>query len=125
MCLSILLLSLVSVAMASCTEEAPLQVGYYITVGGRTPQDNYVIPKSEKVWFITHVMQDSIRAVYPKPNQTGNDKAVITACNNVYRYYRVTHPEYFGGGNVVARLYRGWMRDGVIKSSSFISMWSF
>ena len=124
MCLSILLLSLVCVATASCTEDAPLQVGYYLTVGGKTPQDNYV-PQSEKVWFVTHVMQDSIRAVYPKPNQTGDDRAVLIACTNVYRYYRTEHPEYFSNGYVVVRLYRGWMRDGVIKSSSMMAMWSF
>lgn len=124
LCLSILLPNLAFIAMTSCNKEAPLQVGYFITVGGKTPQDSF-IPKDEKVYLITRIMNDSIRAVYPKPNQTGNDQAVLRICNNVYRYYRTEHPEYFAGGYTVARLYRGWMQDGVIKSCSMICMWSF
>ena len=123
---SLLLLSLVftAVALTSCDGEEPLCVGYFITVGSRDPHEPNV-PNDEKIFFITRVMNDSIRAVYPKPNQVGDDKAVLNACANVYRYYRTEHPEYFAGGYTVARLHRGWMRDGVIKSSSVIAMWNF
>ena len=122
--LLLLSLSLMAVAVTSCNDEEPEGVGYYITVGTKSPQDSYVA-HDEKVYLITRVMQDSIRAVYPKPNPTGDDQAVLNACNNVYRQYRVEHPEFFTGGYTVARLHRGWMSGTVIKSSSVIAVWSF
>lgn len=121
-----LLLSLVltAAALSSCNGEEPLCVGYYLTVSSRIPQESFVA-KDEKVYVITRIMQDSIRTVYPKPNTTGDDSAVLNACSNVYRKYRSEHPEYFVGGYTVVRLHRGWMSGTVIKSSSVIAMWNF
>lgn len=115
---------LTAVSLTSCNEEEPLCVGYYLTVGSRNPQESFV-PKDEKVYVITRIMQQSIREAYPKPNTTGDDRAVLNVCNNVYRKYRTEHPEYFAGGYTVVRLHRGWMSGTVIKSSSVIAMWNF
>lgn len=119
----LLALALIAVPLSSCEDEEPLCVGYYITVGTKSATDTY-IPHDEKVYLITHVMQESIRTVYPKPNKTGDDKAVLVACTKVYTKYRAEHPEFFNG-YTVARLHRGWMSGTVIKSSSVIAMWSF
>ena len=116
--------ALTSAALSSCNGEEPLCVGYFITVGSRDPHEPN-IPSDEKIFLVTRIMNDSIRTVYPKPSKDGNDKAVLRACANVYNYYRKEHPEYFVGGYTVARLHRGWMRDGVVKSSSVIAMWNF
>lgn len=91
-------------------------MGYFITL------DGYGM-RNDKTVVILRAMQDSIHAAYPKPDMTGNDKAVIRACSNAHSYYRVNYPEFFEGFTS-ARLHRGWMSGTVFKSNTVIAMWN-
>ncbi|MBQ6166754.1 MAG: hypothetical protein IJK41_04895 [Muribaculaceae bacterium] len=112
----LLSLALITVAATSCNKEEPLHVGYFITL------DGYGM-RNDKTVVILRAMQDSIHAAYPKPDMTGNDKAVIRACSNAHSYYRVNYPEFFEGFTS-ARLHRGWMSGTVFKSNTVIAMWN-
>lgn len=112
----LLSLALMTVALSSCHDEEPMCIGYYISISSQEGCD-------EKTIEIIQAMQKSIRSAYPKPDTNGNDKAVIRACSDAYRFYKVEHPSYFDGGTT-ARLYRGWMQGTVFKSGSVIATWT-
>ena len=119
----LLILTVTALPQTSCSGDEPLRAGYFISVGTKSGKGGF-IGREEKVYIIIGAMQDSIRAVYPKPTKDGDDNAVLVACNNVYRLFRQEHPEYFSGYAMI-RLHRGWMKDDVIKSSSVIMTWTF
>ena len=120
-----ILLTILSIAMTatSCDKDEPMKVGYYFTVNNREYQKE-MAPRDDKAYIVIHAMNDAIKKVYPKPSVNGNDDAVIRVCNDVYQQYRQDHPDYFSNF-YIAKMYRGWMTDGVIKSSTVLATWSF
>ena len=114
--------TLLTPALTSCGSDETEGIGYYISVGSKGAIGGY-ISSDEKVYELSRAMQDSIRSVYPKPNAKGDDSAVLTVCNNLYHAFQSENPDYFTG-HLVVNLYRGWMRDGVIKSSTLLMTWT-
>ena len=72
-------------------DEPESSIGYYLmiqprvpikTAGGMPPP-----PRYKMIGDMTRLMQKGIHEVYPVHDMQGNDGAVITACDSVYRSY--------------------------------------
>ena len=77
------------------------------------------------VYTVTQVMKDSIRKVYPKPTVEGNDGAVVTVCDNVYRRYLTEHPEAAKYFYCEVKLNRGRMRGDIVVSYTTVKRYNF
>ena len=123
--LSLLLVLSLSV-LVSCdkSDEPTITVDYFFMVASKPP-DYEPVPKSEMVYTVTQVMKDSIRKVYPKPTVEGNDWAVVTVCDNVYRRYLTEHPEAAKYFYCEAKLNRGRMRGDIVVSYTTVKRYNF
>lgn len=116
---------LVSV-FASCdkADDPTLTIDYFFLITS-TPPDYEPVPKSEDVYAITRIMMDSIRKVYPKATIDGNDGAVISVCDRVYRRYLAENPEVAKYFFCLAHLNRGRMRGSIVVSYTTIRRYNF
>ena len=89
----VLMISLLFVSavftLTSCGDDEPNDtvIDYYVSVeeeflinGSSLHVDQFYNPKTR--------MMDAIRRVYPSPNKSGNDDAVLEACNHEYLAYK-------------------------------------
>jgi hypothetical protein len=97
-----MLLSLAFIAatmtLVSCGDDEPETViDYYVDIeeqflvnSSSSTTDRYISPASR--------MKEAIHKAYPTPNETGNDAAVIEACDKEYQDYVMMYtgrPEHF------------------------------
>ena len=111
--------------LTSCESDEPeITIDYFFSISS-SPPDYEPVPKSEMVYTITKIMMDSIRRVYPKATVNGKDGAVITTCDNVYRWYLHEHPEAAKYFYCEAKLNRGRMRGPVVVSYTTVKRYNF
>ena len=121
-----LLLLVSSSVLVSCdkSDEPTITVDYFFMIASKPP-DYEPVPKSEMVYTVTGVMKDSIRKVYPKRTDDGDDSAGVAVCANVYRRYLTEHPEAAKFFYCEAKLNRGRMRGDIVVSYTTVKRYNF
>lgn len=87
-----------TMTLVSCGDDEPETViDYYVNVeeqflvnSSTSTTDRYISPSTR--------MNEAIRKAYPTPNETGNDAAIIEACDKEYQDYLMMYtgrPEHF------------------------------
>ena len=127
-------LIVVTLAFNSCGKDEPeLPVGYYLGIQSQVALDlsdsndsqgtSATIPNN--VISVTIVkMKKALREAYPVETLSGNDAAVLTACDSVYRAYRADHePTKVTVCSVV--LYRTRLDGVVVKNSTALKTYHF
>ena len=80
-------------------------------------------PKEDMIGLLTQKMKRRIREAYPERNLKGNDAAVLTACDEVYREYLETG--FKENTECVATLFRVKLSGIVVKQSAPIKNYYF
>lgn len=132
--LKVLAALILSLAANSCGNDEPeLPVGYYLSIHSQVMLDlsdndenqGTAANMTSNVISVTiKRMKKALREAYPTPTLTGNDAAVLTACDSVYRSYRSTYePSKVTVCSVV--LYKTRLDDEVSKSSTPLKTYHF
>ena len=87
--LMVMLMALVSIGVASCGDDEPKDsvIDYYVSVEAEFLVDGSTLHVNQFYDPKTRMM-DAIRKVYPTPTKSGNDAAVLEACNHEYQTYK-------------------------------------
>ena len=70
-------------------------------------------------------MRAALHNVYSRPTVTGNDAAVITACDNIYNEYHAKYAGVERNTVCVVKIYRARMADGIVKESIPLKTYHF
>lgn len=127
----ILLLLLGVVTTASCGHDEPdWLIGYYMHINSQVPisteedgqgttSDN---PAADVLSITIRNMKDAMRRAYPVNTRQGNDAAVLTACDSVYRSYNLSYGDQKRNTVCVVKIFRAHMdEEGIARESRLLT----
>lgn len=120
--------------ITSCGNEPDWLIGYYMSINSQvklslsdadetqgTSPDMVVDVLSNTV----RRMRDAMQEAYPQDNRTGDDAAVLTALDGIYRDYKLSYADKEGSTVCVINLYRAKKDGDVVKESTPLKTYRF
>ena len=134
--LAILLLITSAVAVNSCGSDEPdMLVGYYLDIQSEIAykaseddeeQGTMSDHEESNVLYTTLTrMQQALRRTYPINDYVGNDAAVISSLDSIYRDYKRMYGHLEKKTVCVAKLYRTKMDGMIVKGSRSLKTYQF
>ena len=133
--LTALLLNVTLLMLNSCSSDEPEQlVAYYMEINSQVRLSLYEEDESqgtsanpdEDVLSNTIIkMRTALLETYPEMTVNGNDAAVITALDKIYRKYKSMYGHLERNTVCTVKLYRAKMSDGVIVGSRSLTVYLF
>ena len=134
--LAILLLITSAVTVNSCGSDEPdMMVGYYLDIQSEIAykaseddeeQGTMSDHEESNVLYTTLTrMQQALRRTYPINDYVGNDAAVISALDSIYRNYKRNYGHLEKKTVCVAKLYRTKMDGMIVKGSRSLKTYQF
>lgn len=132
--LSLLFFPLMS--LTSCGNDEPdLMVGYYLSINsqvgymatteneeqGTMSDSNY----GNVLYTTITKMRQALHNAYPIASKDGNDVAVLSACDNIYREYKSMYGALEKNTICVAKIYRARMDGEIVVSSKTLTVYHF
>ncbi|MBR5685789.1 MAG: hypothetical protein IKX18_06535 [Muribaculaceae bacterium] len=125
-----------SAVLTSCGDDEPdLNIGYYMSINSKVrlnltendeSQGTSAQPEADMLSYTIVRMREALKIAYPQPNKYGNDAAVITALDNIYKDYHAMYGHYEKNTVCVVKVYRARMDDeGVVKKSTPLKTYRF
>lgn len=132
--LALLLIQMVS--MTSCSGDEPdMVVGYYLsvqyqegTLASTQGSADGIMGESEGGNIMISTINDlrqAIKDAYPVPSKKGNDVAVLTACDSIYRAYKKMYGQMEQGTICVLHICRANMDGEIVKDSRILTVYRF
>ena len=122
-------------SLVSCGgDDGPMDIDYYLNIqsteafkNSATDQQQGTTSESGTSIIYTSIMlmHQAIVKAYPVRGTTGNDAAVITACDEIYRSYLESQGEKDGPVVCVVSLCRAHMEGEIVKSSVPLKTYRF
>ncbi len=132
--LSLLLFPLMS--LTSCgDDESDLMVGYYLSIQsqvgymsssenegqGTMSDSNY----GNVLYTTITKMRQALHNAYPIVSKEGNDVAVLSACDNIYREYKNMYGALEKNTICVVKIYRTRMDGDIVVNSKTLTVYHF
>ena len=132
--LALLLIQMVSIT--SCSGDEPdMLVGYYLSVqyhegtlaSNEGALDDIMGDSDAGNIMITTIrnLRQAIQDAYPRPSKKGNDVAVLTACDSIYRAYKNMYGQLEQGTICVLHLCRANMNGKIVRDSRTLTVYRF
>ena len=99
-------------------------IAYYVSIESREPMYGTPSVQNDMLVTVTNMMKDAILDAYPVQNIVGDDAAVMKACDEAYRNYRLFYPAGKQNDKCVLKIYRTRMKDDVVKQSMSIKTYN-
>jgi len=135
MFIAMLVMLISSLSLTSCGDDEPeLLIGYYMSIHSQvgltlSPMDESQgttsSPEADMLSLTIVRMRAALHNVYSRPTVTGNDAAVITACDNIYNEYHAKYAGVERNTVCVVKIYRARMADGIVKESIPLKTYHF
>lgn len=119
----------------SCGSDEPdLLVGYYLTIDSQVrlslyeedeSQGTSANPDQDVLSNTIIKMKTALRETYPEATLKGNDAAVISALDNIYRKYKTMYGHLERGTVCTVKLYRAKLDDGIVVNSKSMMVFHF
>lgn len=130
-----LLFSCLMLVVCSCSKDEPnWLVGYYMTIQSQvklslsdedesqgTSPDKAVDVLSNTVRRMRVAMQEA----YPQDTRAGDDVAVLTACGDIYKDYKLSYADKEGHTVCVIKLYRAKKNGDIVIESTPLTTYHF
>ena len=121
--------------LSSCSDDEPdYLVGYYLTIDSQITlklndvEDEQATAPDNSVDIISYTvrrMRAALQEAYPAYTHQGNDVAVLTSLNDIYRTYKVAYSDFEGYTVCVLTLYRAKMDGDIVVGSRPITTYHF
>ena len=121
--------------LSSCSDDEPdYLVGYYLTIDSKITlklndvEDDQATAPDNSVDIISYTvrrMRAALLEAYPVDTHQGNDVAVLTSLNDIYRAYKVAYSDFEGYTVCVLTLYRAKMDGDIVVGSQPITTYHF
>ena len=121
--LKVLMLSLMCTfavsVFTSCEDcnEPDEWIAYYVSIESRAPMYGTPNVQNDLMVTATKLMKDAILDAYPVQNIVGDDAAVMRACDEAYRHYRIFYPAGKQDTQCVLKIYRVRIEDDIMRQS--------
>lgn len=125
--LSLLLLLIATMGtLSSCGDDEPstMVIDYYLEIEEGFLVDG-AVDHTDRYYSPITLMWEVIHATYPTPTTTGNDEAVIQACDELYQRYQSM---YTGKGEHLTCLFhlvKATKRGDIIKQNEYLKTYAF
>ena len=126
---------LIAMPMTSCGDDEPdALVGYYLTIDSQVrlslyeedeSQGTSANPDQDVLSNTIIKMRTALLETYPKTTVHGNDAAVITALDNIYKSYKSMYGHLERNTVCTVKLFRARMEDGIVVNSKAIKSYQF
>jgi hypothetical protein len=133
--LPLLALLLAGMLLAACSSDEPdYMVGYYMDINSQVrlsladADENQGTTPDMVVDVLSNTvrrMRQALRDAYPQDTRSGNDAAVLTAVDNIYRDYKLSYASKEGNTVCVINLYRTKKEGEVVKESMPLKTYHF
>lgn len=135
--LAVILLAIALVpALNSCGQDEPdMLVGYYLDIKSQVPykasgedEEQGTVSSSTvgNVLYVTITrMKRALQEAYPTVGYEGNDAAVISALDAIYRDYKASYGHLERNPICVVKLYRTKMDGTIVKKSRSLKAYQF
>ena len=119
---------------SSCGDEPDWFIGYYLEIDSEVSlslsdeNENQGTIANTGVDVLSNAlkrMKAAMQEAYPEDTRSGNDAAVLTALDEIYRKYKHAYADKEGHIVCVAKLYRAKKDREVVKESTQISTYHF
>lgn len=123
----VLLSASVAMTLASCGDDEPKTavIDYYFDIEEVFMINGATIERSPYYNPIDR-MNEAIRKVYPAPNVSGDDDAVIAACDEEYQAYNTMYESVIGDHlTCLIHLMRVTKQDGIVKQSERLKTYQY
>ena len=121
--------------LSSCSDDEPdYLVGYYLTIDSQITlklndvEDEQATAADNSVDIISYTvrrMRAALQEAYPASTHQGNDVAVLTSLNDIYRAYKLAYSDFEGYTVCVLTLYRAKMDGDIVVGSQPITTYHF
>ena len=129
--LRVLLLSVAFIGsmalLSSCgddDEPKSTVVDYYVQV-----EEEFLVngleDHTDRYYSPVDMMKEVIRTAYPEPNATGDDEAVITACDELYQRYLGMYTGKAEHLTCLMHVIRATKRGTIVKQSEILKTYTF
>ena len=92
-------------------------IAYYVSIDSRVPMQGTPYVQNDQMCTVTKLMKDAILEAYPVQNIVGDDAAVMKACDEAYRNYRIFYPAGKQDTQCVLKIYRVRVEDDIMRQS--------
>ena len=132
--LCVLLFSCILGTLSCGNDEPDWMIGYYMSINS---QVRLTLSESEDAPGTTSnltvdVLSTTVRNLktalheaYPEDTRSGNDAAVLTACDKIYRDYKSSYSDKEGHTVCVINLYRAKKENGIVVESTPLKTYTF
>ena len=120
--------------VVSCGDEPDWNIGYYLSIQSQvqlslSEDDNSQGTASDKTVSVlsntVRRMRKALQEAYPEDMHTGNDAAVLAACDKIYRDYKEAYADKEGYTVCVVKLYRTKKDGDVVRESKALTTYHF
>ena len=132
--LALLCLGASLVPMSCGNDEPELLVGYYLRIDSQVrlsfyeqdeEQGTSADPEADVLSNTILKMRAALKQAYPEPTLEGDDAAVITALDNIYKKYKRFYSHLEKGTVCTVKLYRAKLDDGIVVNSRPMTVFLF
>ena len=122
-------------ALSSCGSDEPdWLIGYYMTINAQTrinlsdddeSQGTSAQPVADVLSNTIVQMRVALQEAYPENNHQGNDAAVLTALDQIYKKYKTMYGGEEKNAVCIVKLYRASMDGEIVKKSTALKTYRF
>ena len=132
--LPLLALLFISLLLISCSDEPDWKIGYYLSIQSQVALSLSEEDESQGTTpaAVVDVLSNTVRRMkqalhdaYPQDTRTGDDVAVLVACGDIYRDYKLSYADKEGHTVCVLTLYRTKKDGDVVKESTVLTTYHF
>ena len=133
--LMMILLTGTMMALSSCGGDEPdWLVGYYLAINSQTrislseedeSQGTSSQPIADVLSNTIVQMRTALQEAYPENTNKGNDAAVLTALDEIYKRYRTMYGGEEKNAVCIVKLYRASMDGEIVKKSTALKTYRF
>lgn len=132
--LPLLALLFICLLLVSCSDEPNWKIGYYLSIQSQVALSLSEEDESQGTTpaAVVDVLSNTVRRMkqalhdaYPQDTRTGDDAAVLVACGDIYRDYKLSYGDKEGHIVCVLTLYRTKKDGDVVKESTALSTYHF
>jgi hypothetical protein len=132
--LAVMLVGAMTTYLASCGDDEPMDVDYYLDIQSTEAFKNAAADEQQGtasssttsvIYTSITRLQNALATAYPVRDTKGNDAAVISACDEVYRSYIESQGVIDGPVVCVVSLCKVRLEGGLVRSSIQLKTYRF